>query len=177
MVAEQLRLRQSRTYSREPVPDEIVAELLQIARSSGSWANSQPWHFVVIRDRDTLRRISQPRPFMAWLADVPLAIAVVLDGAGSSQSYDDGRVTERLLIGAHMLGLGGGGTPWFGGDAEEAEEKPSEGGQGSSTRCDHPRTEAALGAGELRALGQGEGVNENGSRLIGGSHFLIPGSP
>jgi nitroreductase len=122
MVVEQLRLRQIRTYSPEPVADEVVAELLQIARSSGSWANSQPWHFVVIRDRDTLRRISQLRPFMAWFADVPLAIAVVLDGAGTTQAYDEGRVTERLLIGAHLLGLGAGNA-WFGGEAEEAEAK------------------------------------------------------
>jgi nitroreductase len=122
MVVEQLRLRQIRTYSHEPVRDEAVAELLQIARSSGSWANSQPWHFVVIRDRETLRRISALRPFMAWLDDVPLAIAIVLDGAGTSQAYDEGRVTERLLIGAHMLGLGAG-VAWFGGDAEDAEAK------------------------------------------------------
>jgi nitroreductase len=122
MVVEQLRLRQIRTYSSEPVPDEAIAELLQIARSSGSWANSQPWHFVVVRDRDTLRRISKLRPFMAWLADVPLAIAIALDGAGITQAYDEGRVTERLLIGAHMLGLGAGNA-WFGGDAEEAEAK------------------------------------------------------
>jgi nitroreductase len=122
MVVEQLRLRQIRTYSSEPVPDEAIAELLQIARSSGSWANSQPWHFVVIRDRDTLRRISKLRPFMAWFADVPLAIAIALDGAGITQAYDEGRVTERLLIGAHLLGLGAGNA-WFGGDAEEAEAK------------------------------------------------------
>src|SRR5207245_6181974 len=64
MVVEQLRLRQIRTYSREPVADDAVAELLQIARSSGSWANSQPWHFVVIRERETLRRISRLRPLM-----------------------------------------------------------------------------------------------------------------
>jgi nitroreductase len=122
MVVEQLRLRQIRTYSSEPVSDEAIAELLQIARSSGSWANSQPWHFVVVRERDTLRRISKLRPFMAWFADVPLAIAIALDGAGITQAYDEGRVTERLLIGAHLLGLGAGNA-WFGGDAEEAEAK------------------------------------------------------
>jgi len=122
MAVEQLRLRQIRTYSPDPVSDDAVADLLQIARSSGSWANSQPWHFIVIRDRATLRRISTLRPFMAWLADVPLAIAIVLDGAGTSQAYDEGRVTERLLIGAHMLGLGAG-IAWFGGDAEDAQAK------------------------------------------------------
>src|SRR2546423_2180376 len=122
MVVEQLRLRQIRTYSDEPVSADALRELLQIARSSGSWASSQPWSFLVIRDRDTLRRISELRPLMAWLADIPLAIAIVLDGAGLSQAYDEGRVTERLLIGAHMLGLGAG-VAWFGGEAEDAKAK------------------------------------------------------
>ena len=121
-VIEQLRVRQVRRYSPEPVPDDAVAQLLEIARWTGSWANSQPWHFVVVRDRDALRRISRLRPIMSWLADAPLAIAIVLDGPGISQAYDEGRVTERLLTGAHMLGLGGG-TVWFGGDAQEAEAK------------------------------------------------------
>ena len=122
MAIEQLRVRQIRRFSRDPVSDDAIAELLQIARWTGSWANSQPWHFVVIRDRDALRRISDLRPPMSWLADVPLAIAIVLDRAGTSQAYDEGRVTERLLTGAHMLGLGAG-VAWFGGDAEDAEAK------------------------------------------------------
>lgn len=122
MAIEQLRVRQIRRFSRDPVSDDAVAELLQIARWTGSWANSQPWHFVVIRDRDVLRRISELRPPMSWLAEVPLAIAIVLDSAGTSQAYDEGRVTERLLTGAHLLGLGAG-VAWFGGDAEDAEAK------------------------------------------------------
>jgi nitroreductase len=122
MVIEQLRTPQVRRYSPEPVSDAAIAQLLQIARWSGSWANSQPWHFIVVRDHDLLRRISQLRPMMGWLADAPLAIAIVLDTAGTSQAYDEGRVTERLLIGAHIIGLGGGVT-WFGDDAKEAEAK------------------------------------------------------
>ncbi len=122
MAIEQLRVRQIRRFSRDPVSDDAVAELLQIARWTGSWANSQPWHFVVIRDRDPLRQISQLRPPMSWLADVPLAIAIVLDSAGTSQAYDEGRVTERLLTGAHLLGLGAG-VAWFGGEAEDADAK------------------------------------------------------
>jgi nitroreductase len=100
-----------RRYSPEPVPDDIIAQLLQIARWSGSWGNSQPWHFIVIRDHQVLGRIGQLRPMMSWLADVPLAIAIVLDTPGTSQAYDEGRVTERLLIGAHLLGLGSWASP------------------------------------------------------------------
>jgi nitroreductase len=123
LMIDKLRaVRQIRQYSSEPVPDEIVARLLEVARWTGSSKNSQPWHFVVVRDRDALRRISQLRANINWLAGVPLAIAIVLDGPGTSEAYDEGRVTERLLIGAHTLGLGGG-TAWFGDANQQAEAK------------------------------------------------------
>jgi hypothetical protein len=122
MALDDLRIRQMRRYSPEPVTEDELTRLLGIARWTGSWANSQPWHFVVIRDREVLRRISHLRPFMKWLADVPLAIAIVLDGAAPSELYDEGRVTERLLTGAHLLALGAG-IAWFGGETEEAEAK------------------------------------------------------
>ena len=122
-VIETLRtVRQIRQYATDPVPDDVIAQLLQVARWTGSSKNSQPWHFVVVRDRDALKRISELRPNINWLAGVPLAIAIVLDGAGTMEAYDEGRVTERLLIAAHALGLGGG-TAWFGDDAQQAEGK------------------------------------------------------
>ena len=122
-MIEQLRtVRQIRQYAADPVPDDVIMHLLQVARWTGSSKNSQPWHFVVVRDRDALKRISELRPNINWLAGAPLAIAIVLDGPGASEAYDEGRVTERLLIGAKTLGLGGG-TAWFGDDAQEAEAK------------------------------------------------------
>ena len=122
-MTEALRtVRQIRQYASEPVPDDVVQQLLEVARWTGSSKNTQPWHFIVVRDPDALRRISVLRPNINWLAGAPLAIAIVLDGAGSSQAYDEGRVTERLLIGAHMLGYGGG-TAWFGDDSQQAEAK------------------------------------------------------
>ena len=115
-------VRQIRQYAPEPVSDEVVAQLLTVARWTGSSKNSQPWHFIVVRDRDALRRIAELRPNINWLAGVPLAIAIVLDGAGTSNAYDEGRVTERLLIAAHSLGLGGG-TAWFGDESQQGEAK------------------------------------------------------
>jgi nitroreductase len=122
-MTEQLRtVRQIRQYASEPVPDDVVERLLEVARWTGSSKNTQPWHFVVVRDPETLRTISALRPNINWLAGAPLAIAIVLDGAGHSQAYDEGRVTERLLAAAHMQGFGGG-TAWFGDDAQQAEAK------------------------------------------------------
>jgi nitroreductase len=122
-MIEKLRtVRQIRQYGPEPVSDDVIAQLLQVARWTGSSKNSQPWHFVVVRDRDALKGISALRPNISWLAGVPVAIAIVLDGPGTSEAYDEGRVTERLLIAAHTLGLGGG-TAWFGDESQQAEAK------------------------------------------------------
>ena len=48
-----------RHYTQEPVPDEIVRKLIEAASKAPSGANSQRWHFLVIRDTDTKRRIGE----------------------------------------------------------------------------------------------------------------------
>ncbi len=121
---QQLRtVRQARQYAPDAIPDDVVQELLEVARWTGSSRNTQPWHFIAISDKEQLRKISQLRAPINWVADAPLAIAIVLNGASQvSEAYDEGRVTERLMIAARMLGLGGG-IAWFGDDAQQAEGK------------------------------------------------------
>lgn len=123
-VAREIRhVRQARLYEERAVPDDVLEELLEIARWTGSSRNTQPWEFIVITDPEQLRQISQVRTPINWVADAPLAIAIVLSGSNPiSEAFDEGRVTERLLIGARMLGLGGG-TAWFGDDAQQATAK------------------------------------------------------
>ena len=117
------KVRQARQYSPDTVPDDVLNELLEIARWTGSSRNTQPWHFIAITDKEQLRKISQLRTPINWVADAPLAIAIVLNGASQvAEAYDEGRVTERLMIGAKMLGLGGG-IAWFGDADQEAEGK------------------------------------------------------
>ena len=123
-LMQQLRtVRQARQYAPDAVPEDVVHELLEVARWTGSSRNTQPWNFIVIDDREQLRKISQLRTPINWVADAPLAIAIVLNGASQvAEAYDEGRVTERLMIAAKMLGLGGG-IAWFGDADQEAEGK------------------------------------------------------
>lgn len=123
VVGELNRVRQIRQYTPQPVPADAVNELLEIARWTGSSRNSQPWRFIVVTEPDELRRLSEIRPAINWVAGAPLAIAIVLDGASAtSEAYDEGRISERLLIGAHLLGLGGG-VAWFGDAAQQEQAK------------------------------------------------------
>jgi nitroreductase len=123
VTAQMQKVRQARQYRPDPVPDDILSELLEIARWTGSSRNTQPWQFIAISDKEQLSKISQVRTPINWVADAPAAIAIVLDGANPmSEAYDEGRIAERILIGARVLGLGGG-IAWFGDESQQAQAK------------------------------------------------------
>ncbi len=107
-----VRTRQYREFSDEPVSDEALDAIMDAARWSGSSANEQRWRFIVIRDVATLRQLATVgMPQTRGLHSAVAAIAIVLPDEPSraiSDAYDDGRVSERILVAATMLGLGSG---------------------------------------------------------------------
>lgn len=106
-----LSRRSIRRYTDRQVSDEIVKQLLESAMSAPSAGNEQPWHFVVIRDRQILNEIPKIHPYSGMLKEAPLAILVC--GDESLQKYkgywvqDCSAATENLLIAVNALGLGG----------------------------------------------------------------------
>lgn len=106
-----LRVRQIRQFTDEAPTDEQLAALADVARWSGSSKNTQPWRFIVIRDRDVLLRIHEAGlPQTRSLATALAAIAIVLpdEEDAISHAFDEGRAAERMLIAASFLGLGAG---------------------------------------------------------------------
>jgi nitroreductase len=117
------KVRQTRIYLNKPVTKEDLATLLEVAQWTGSAKNTQPWHFIVIEDKAILGKLAALRSNIDWVANVPVAIALVFDGQDTVlESFDEGRIFERLAIGARLLGLGAG-TAWFLGEAEENQAK------------------------------------------------------
>ena len=47
----------TREFTSEPVPDEVVRHLLEVARFAPSGGNRQAWHVIVLRDPGIRRRI------------------------------------------------------------------------------------------------------------------------
>ena len=112
-------LRQSRRFTDQPVPQVVLHDLLEVARWTGSAKNSQPWEFVVVEDRETLAQLAGAGQFARFLEGVALAIVIVLHGkAPRSEAYDEGRVSERLMLAGRLHGLGSG-TGWFSGEGSE----------------------------------------------------------
>ncbi len=106
------RTRQYRDFESTPVTDAELDAVADVARWTGSSRNSQPWRFLVLTDPATLRALHEAGPPQTrGLATAPAAIAIVLPADPERvvhDAYDDGRVAERLLIAATMLGLGAG---------------------------------------------------------------------
>ena len=102
--------RSVRKYTGEKVSAELVRELLQAAMAAPSAGNEQPWHFVVIDEREVLDAIPKFHPYAHMLKEASLAIAVCgdlqLEKYGGFWVQDCAAATENMLIAANALGLG-----------------------------------------------------------------------
>ena len=94
-----------REFKADPVPDDVVKRLLQAGRWAPSSRNQQPWHFIVVRQKETLRTLGEIAGTGSFLARAPLAIAIVMDNADSPE-LDAGRALQQVEIMAWAEGLG-----------------------------------------------------------------------
>ena len=101
-----------RQFKAQPVEQDKVDILLKAAMAAPSALNLQPWHFIVINDKETIALLSGKRP-----TNAPLMIAVcgdtdktmLPDGSTKLPDFwveDVSAATENLLLAAHALGLG-----------------------------------------------------------------------
>ena len=67
-----------RNYRETPVPPDAVKRIVEAGRLSGSGMNGQPWHFIVVDDRETLRRLGTLARTGPYVAQAPLAIVVAI---------------------------------------------------------------------------------------------------
>jgi nitroreductase len=105
-----LSRRSIRKFTKEPVSDEIVKELLKAAMSAPSAVNQQPWHFIVIRERQILDEIPKIQPYSQMLRDAPVAVVVCgdlnLEKAKGFWVQDCSAATQNILIAVQVKGLG-----------------------------------------------------------------------
>jgi nitroreductase len=101
-----LKTRRSiRSYTPQPVPDEVVRDVIDCARLAPTAMNAQPWTFVVVRQPDTRRRIVEILGHAAFLIEAPMCVAVFCRET-DSWVEDGSAAIENLLLAAHAHGLG-----------------------------------------------------------------------
>ena len=107
--------RSIRKYQEKPVEEKLLNEILKAGIYAPSAVNKQPWHFVVITDKEVMRDIKNLHPYASSLQTAPVAIMVCgdtnLEFAQNFYLTDCAAVTENILLAAKWLGLD---TCWMG---------------------------------------------------------------
>jgi len=99
--------RSIRLFLERRVPEEYTKKILGAAFYSPSSMNRRPWHFIVVEDRELIKRLSQTRGGLGFLENAPLAIAVCGDEEISeSWVFDASIAAEHIQLAATALGLG-----------------------------------------------------------------------
>ncbi len=105
-----LSRRSIRKYTAQPVREATVEELLRAAMAAPSAGNQQPWHFVIIRDRQILAEIPRVHPYSSMVPDAQVAILVCGDLQREKHVgywvQDCSAATQNMLLAAHAKGLG-----------------------------------------------------------------------
>jgi nitroreductase len=100
------------------VPDEVVRRIVEAGHLTASAANRQPWQFVVVQDRDTLRQLGGLARTGPYIAQAPLAVAVAYQQDSPFGVSDASRAIQDMLLVAWAEGVG---SNWVGfGGLDEA---------------------------------------------------------
>ena len=123
-VLEAIKTRRSiRRYQTTPVDEKTIELVLEAARWAPSWANTQCWRFIVVRDTSIKNEVADSagatNPATEAMKNAPVAIIVCAE-LGKSGCYRGEPITDKgdwymfdvalamqnLVLAAHSLGLG-----------------------------------------------------------------------
>ena len=115
--------RSIRRFEKRDVPDELLTKLYEAVRWAPSWANTQCWELVVVRNPETKKvladTLTPKNPGIPAVKNAPVVAALcaklktsgyykgqILTKFGDWFMYDLGLATQNLCLAAHELGLG-----------------------------------------------------------------------
>lgn len=132
-VIEVIRSRRSiRKYKPTGIPDDLIQKVLNSARLAPSGDNTQPWYFIVVRDKELDRKFQMVNHGQKWLSGVPAFIVCVADlrariKDSGNEMIDDNSpdpdvkkiirdtaiAADHLVLAAESLGLSTCWLAWF----------------------------------------------------------------
>jgi nitroreductase len=115
--------RSIRKYKPDPVPDDTLRKVLEGVRWAPSWANTQCWEVVVVKDpkvkSEILRAVPETNRAHSAMNEAPIILVLCGKRAVSGYSggkpatvrgdwlmFDTGLAMQNLCLAAHALGLG-----------------------------------------------------------------------
>jgi nitroreductase len=103
-----------RSFQDKPIPRETVQRIVEAGRLTASSMNGQPWHFIVVEDRNTLRTLGGMLRTGPYVAQAPLAVVVAIQKTQFAIS-DASRAIQSMILAAWSEGVGSNWVGFIGG--------------------------------------------------------------
>jgi nitroreductase len=100
-------LRAVREFTPRAIPADVVHDILEVARWSGSASNRQFAEIITVTTRETLTALSRLPGYAGHLRGAALGMILVMPGEWpEGETFDEGRLAERIMLAAAAHGLG-----------------------------------------------------------------------
>ncbi len=94
-----------RRFRDTPIPEPIVREIVEAGRLTASSINGQPWHFIIVEDRNTLGQLGKLASSGPYIAEAGAAIVVAITASPYGVS-DASRAIQSMILAAWSEGVG-----------------------------------------------------------------------
>ncbi len=113
--------RDIRSYLKKDVPDDVIRKIIEAGRLAPSAMNLQPWHFIVIKNKETLKQLDKFCISGRFIVDASFAIVVITEPSNKWHEIDGARAVQNMSLAAWNEGVG---TCWIGAiDRDKVKEK------------------------------------------------------
>ncbi len=106
----------TRQFRDTPIPEDVIRQIVEAAHLTASAGNAQPWHFIVVQNKDTLKQLGQLAKTGPYIAQAPLAIAVAT-GTSPIAVSDASRAIQSMVLTAWSHGVASNWVGFHGLDA------------------------------------------------------------
>ncbi|MGI0033050.1 MAG: nitroreductase family protein [Nitrososphaeraceae archaeon] len=97
-----------REFSAKDVPHEIKLKVLEAARLTGTGLNTQHWRFILVENKDNIKKLADDSTSGNWVASCNFAIIILTNPKYDFHLIDAGRVLQNMQLAAWNYGVGSG---------------------------------------------------------------------
>ena len=102
-----------RSYQDKALPPDAVKRIVEAAHLTASSMNLQPWHFIVVEDRETLKKLGELATHGPYTAQAAMAVVVAVEDTRFSIS-DASRAIQSMVLTAWAEGIGSNWVGFYG---------------------------------------------------------------
>ncbi|MBA3749605.1 MAG: nitroreductase family protein [Nitrosopumilus sp.] len=107
-ITSKIEVRDFRSSNSNDISYDLRLKILESARLTGSALNSQPWRFILVENKDNLKKLSEDSTSGKWVSGSTFAIIILTNPKYRFHLMDAGKVVQNMQLAAWNFAIGSG---------------------------------------------------------------------